>query len=107
MIVDEEKGRKLLKQIAEKDVTKLGYAPLPDGWALVEGYSEQQIDIQDRLGRILYGAILSGLANPVTATAGAYVFANAISQSASVILAETGWNDEGSERRIEVKRSAG
>lgn len=107
MIADEDSGRRLLKQIAEIDVKRLGYLPLPDGWALVEGYDERQIEVQDRLGRILFGAILSALSSPKAVQSGALVFANAISQAVSVILAETGWNDDGSEKKIEVKRDAG
>lgn len=107
MIADEDSGKRLLKQIAEIDVAKIGYVPLPDGWALVEGYNEQQVDVQDRLGRIMFGAIVSALSSKTAARGGALVFANAVSQAVSVLLAETGWNDEGSEKKIEVKRHAG
>ena len=107
MIANEEKGRRLLKQIAEIDVGDIGYRPLPDGWALVEGYDERQIEVQDRLARIIFGAIISALTSPRTVRAGSHVFANTVSQAVSVILAETGWNDDGSENKIEVKRHAG
>ena len=107
MIADEENGQRLLKQIAEVDVANIGYLPLPDGFALVEGYDERQIEVQDRLARILYGAIISALSSPKAVQAGSRVFANTVAQAVSVILAETGWNDDGSENKIEVKRSAG
>lgn len=107
MMTDGDLGQAVIKQLAEVDVVGVGYRPMTPAFALVEDYDAEQVDTLDRLSRIAYAALLGALARKEVCGRGPVVFANAVSKALGVLLTETGWTDEGSENRIEVKRNAG
>lgn len=107
MITDDGLGKEVIEGLAKVDVAKYGYRPMSPALPLIEGYSEAQIEVQDRVARVVFSSVMGALRNPQALRLGSVGFANAVGQTIGILLAETGWSDEGSERRIEVKRDAG
>ena len=107
MITDDGLGKDVIEGLAKVDVAKYGYRPVSPALPLIEGYSAAQIEAQDRIARIVFSSIMGALRNPQALRLGSVGFANAVAKTVGILLAETGWSDEGSERKIEVKRDAG
>lgn len=107
MITDSGLGKAAIDAMARTDVAKFGYSPVTPAVPLLGDWTGDQVEIQDRLARIIFSSVLGALSNPEVVERGSVGFANAISNTVSIILAETGWNDDGSPNRIEVKRDAG
>ena len=85
---------KVIQFLETYDVRRSGYEPLPAGFDLVEGYSPEMADTQDRLSRIIFGLAVARGWHPM-------VFATGL----SILLTEFGWTDaHHNGRRIEVKR---
>ena len=92
MMMDEHKA--VIEYLENFDVRRAGYEPVAAGFHLVEGYTEEMIEIQDRLARIIFGVASARGWHPL-------VFATGL----SILLTEYGWTDaHHTGKRIEVKR---
>lgn len=107
MITDDGLGKEVVDALARTDVKKYGYRAMSPALPLIEGYTPEMVDIQDRIARIVFSAVLGALQQPSVVSRGGVVFSNAVALTVGVMLAETGWTDENSENKIEVKRDAG
>ncbi|AEV52032.1 hypothetical protein [Rhodococcus phage REQ1] len=107
MITGDGLGKEVIDALARTDVAKYGFSGLSPALPLIEGWTPEQVEIQDRLARIIFSSVLGALSNPKVVGGGSIVFANAIGNTVSLVLAENGWTDDGAKNKIEVKRSAG
>ena len=85
---------KVIKYLESFNVERIGYSPIDPAFYLVEDYTPDMADTQDRLARIIFGMASARGWHPM-------VFATGL----SILLTEFGWTDaHHNGRRIEVKR---
>ena len=85
---------KVVQFLENYNVENIGYSPIDPRFYLVEDYTPEMADNQDRLARSIFGMASARGWHPM-------VFATGL----SILLTEFGWTDEHHDgRRIEVKR---